>query len=405
MKRLLLLICILALLPACGGGGSGLSSSQVDGNFVETTLTLERALVYVLNLGDGSVSAYVAGGTEEEAGHGHAHGRDLGSVPLAQDEHGHGEGGEEEGGAGELEDLDGSPYPLGGTNIVDVVDTPNGFYLFFADRGTNQVRSFVIDGVTGFLQSLEVFSPSVATDLLAMDEEGDFLLVVDAGTNQAALLRISGSGRLTQVGTVTLPATPHQVIMAEDFVIFALADQVAVFTFDRDSGAFALVDTSALPAGTYRGMTLHEEELLFVVEQTTGVISSFGFEEGMLTALSNLALPADQQTPVALEDFEGHLLVANRDSNNISVVTFDEEDGTMAFEESVESQGMAPVDLLLVGEILLVANSGSNQIATFHVEEELEHTEESPFDSGPVPSKIIYLERTESVVVAQPVNG
>lgn len=412
MKRWSIFILFLTLV-GCGSSGGGISStdSTVAGNFIETTVQLERAFVYALNSGSGSVSAFAAGGGQAEGGeHGHAHERVLAQEDdhghEDEDEHGHGEG-EEEGHAGDLTSLDGSPYFLGGSQIVDAATTPDGRFLYFADRGAAVVRGFAVDGVRGFLQPQSPFTPGLTPDLLAMDEAGTFLLVADAGSNQVAILRIGSAGELSRAATLTLPATPHNVFMHEDLAVFSLSDRLASFSLDRLNGTLTPVSEAALPAGTYRGLVLHEE-LIFVAEQTSGVLSSFRLEEAELTALSTLALPAGQQGPTALVAPEGRLFVANRDSNNISLLTLEEESGEMTLGETVESQGEAPIDLLLVeGSALVVANSGSNNIATFEVSEEgeLEPGEESPYDAGTTPSRLLFLERLESLVVTQPVQN
>ncbi len=325
---------------------------------------------------------------------------------LLQEDHGHGEEEEEELEAGALEDLDGSPYNLGGTQLTDGAVTPDGRFLYFGDQ-TGAVLAFSVDGARGFLQGLPTLTTGLAVSRLAMDPAGAFLVALDATNNRLAVFRVNSGGILTDAGTTNLAAPPQQALVSGTRLLVTVNNQLLSFTLDRTSGALTQVGQANLVAGNYPGLAL-QGDLVVVADQAGNTLSSFRLApDGTLTALVNQALPAGQLAPTALLLEGTQLVTANRDSNNLSVVTVDLQTGGFTFGDPVDSQGQGPVDLRLIaeGRALLVANSGSNQIATFEVDEgELEPGEGSPYDADGGPSRLLFLERVESIVVTVPIQ-
>lgn len=418
MRKLAILLAFL--LCGCSSGGGGETSTVVSGSFIETTIQVERHFLYALNQASGDLSGYLVV-EGEGGGHGHEHER-----LLLQEEHEHG-GGEEEP-AGTLEELDRFPVPVAGGFLTRLASTPDGRYLYVADRTAGVIWGFVVDGLRGTLAALDgsPFPVGGQPDDLVMHPDGGLLFVVDGASGELHWLQAAHDGRLIPGGTLGgFPGVRRAILdEAGGFLLVAQEglDQARSFAVGED-GALTLVSSAPLSNDEHLGLALSEGLLMVTASTTLDAIDLLEFDEatGQLTFLDTFLLPAGEDGPADLAVHpEGEVLVvANRFSGNLSILEIHHDEGELEpSEDSPLPTGAAPEGLLfaLDGAILYVANRGDDTISGFGAEEEppemgeehghlhFEELEESPFDAGEGPVSLTSLERVETVVVTLPVE-
>lgn len=202
---------VFAITPA--GALDALGSVDAGRNPGSIALDYSGRFAYVLNRGDGTVSAYAVGS-----------GGGLAPVP-------------------------GSPFPAGSSPACAAAD-PTGTFVLVADAGDATLKTFRIDAGTGAL------APAGSAPLggsapvaLAFDPAGGYVLVADSGDATLKVFGIDpGTGALTPAGSSPL-AGPAPGALAFDpsgaFVYVADASHGSVETFAFGAGTLTALGTPA----------------------------------------------------------------------------------------------------------------------------------------------------------------
>ena len=329
MKKLGLLLAALFLVGCGGSSGIENVSGGLDfenTNFLTTTTEVNRRFLFVFNRGESSVAAYLIGG-EEDGGHDHVHGR-----ILAQDAHDHGAVGEEE----EFTELDGSPYTLGTSTLVDVAVDPEGQFLVVLDQ-SGTLQSYGIDGVTGLLSMLDQQSTGVANPRLM----GSSVRGHEGSNHEATVAVLGDSISIHEVSEDGMFSEGSTRAGTNDWVDVALdgrngvastANGVASFQWAPGLDLFPFFEL-ALPGSTRGGVT-YSGSGVWVVNTENNSVSQLTQEANSEIALvQTFALPASLTGPRLIAPlFEGEDLgVADDDT----FVLLHPEPGTLDAESEV----------------------------------------------------------------------
>lgn len=193
--------------------------------------------------------------------------------------------------------------PTGGTGCgpggfyasTQIVTSPNGNYLYVANKGSNNITTFQVNTTTGALTA--VGSP-VATGSgvvgctagisLAILPDGDFLYAATPGgtaaTSNIRIFHVSSNGALSPIGgLVSLPSYPDGITVRGDgsFLAVALVDAHEVAIFNSKLG-FLLLRVPGSPfaaGGEVAGVDFNSAGgLLFggQATETDTIVSVFG---------------------------------------------------------------------------------------------------------------------------------
>jgi len=202
---------VFAITPA--GALDALDSVDAGRNPGSIVLEYSGRFAYVLNRGDGTVSAYAAGP-----------GGGLAPVP-------------------------GSPFAAGSSPACAAAD-PTGTFVLVADAGDATLKTFRIDAGTGALAPAGSAPLGGAAPVaLAFDPAGGFVLVADSGDATLKVFGIDpGTGALTPAGSSPLSG-PAPGALAFDpsgaFVYVADASNGSVETFAFGAGTLTALGTPA----------------------------------------------------------------------------------------------------------------------------------------------------------------
>jgi hypothetical protein len=313
MRKTVFSIILIAAFTGCGGSGSSsLGGNTIEGNFVSTTVEVERRFLYALNEGEGSVSGFLIA-SEEEGGHDHDHdhaGRILGQNDHGDDHDHEGEGEETEG--LELEALDSSPYTFGGAPPIDMAVDGTGQNLYLLDAAGN-LRGNPMDGLTGLLTIGDPVATGVANPrFLRLSDSGNALAVVG---DDLAIFAIDADGQLSDRAFLDGTEAWSDVRLSGDRGVGATETGAVGFLWIPG----AVIDPRpevTLPGGG-RGQIAYAALGIFVVNGEDVSVSQLSQdEEGFLTLETTFALPDELTDPRTLATvFDGEdLLVGDSDS-------------------------------------------------------------------------------------------
>jgi 6-phosphogluconolactonase len=243
--------------------------------------------------------------------------------------------------SGVLNQLEGSPYPVG-DGARSAVLHPSGKFLYVANPGQeeNDISLFTIASNNGTLTEVlprtSVAPYASLPQVLVMDPAGGFLYVMNSGSDNISVFSIdSSNGGLTQVGIPTLIGSQPLNMQL------------------TPSGNFLYLTTSGGQVGN------------------DGSIVGYSVNAGVLTSLG-AAFPSDGINPngLAIDPSGTYLYAANTSSASISIFTI----GSSGALSEVPSSPLAdtytaPVNLILdpTGTFLYVANQGSNNVAAYSI--------------------------------------
>jgi 6-phosphogluconolactonase len=285
--------------------------------------------------------------------------------------------------SGVLTQIAGSPYSVG-DGAHSVVIHPSGKYLYEANPGQdeNDIWQFSIASngsltVTGNPASVAPYASQPT--ILAMDPGGNYLYVMNSGSNNLSIFSIaSGSGTLSQVPNSPFPigCSPlnMQIAPSGSFLYLTCSSSTPttlglIVGYSLNSGQPTIIGTATStdglnpnglaidPTGTY----------LYVANTGSNTIAIFSMgSTGALTELSGSPFADIYNDPTALTlDPKGqYLFVANQSSNNVAVYSITNgvptglTTSTTTFAFTAESK---PSFIMVDpgGNYLFVGNTGS----------------------------------------------
>lgn len=90
--------------------------------------------------------------------------------------------------------------------------TPNGRFLYAANRGHDSIAGFRIDDKDGSITRIGIFPTEQTPRSLNVDPTGHFLVAAGQDSNQLAVYRIATTGTLNRLATVPVGKTPWWVM-------------------------------------------------------------------------------------------------------------------------------------------------------------------------------------------------
>jgi 6-phosphogluconolactonase len=243
--------------------------------------------------------------------------------------------------SGVLNELSGSPYPVG-DGARSAVLHPSGKFLYVANPGQeeNDISLFTIainGTLTEVLPRTSVAPNASLPELLVMDPAGGFLYVMNSGSDNISVFSIdSSNGALTQLASSpTLIGSPPLNMQL------------------TPSGNYLYVTTSGGQVGN------------------DGSIVGFSVNAGVLTSLG-AAFPSDGINPngLAIDPTGAYLYAANTSSASISIFAIGPSGALSEVQSSpLADTYTAPVALILdpTGSYLYVANQGSSNVAVYSI--------------------------------------
>jgi len=244
--------------------------------------------------------------------------------------------------SGVLNEIEGSPYPVG-DGARSAVLHPSGKFLYVANPGQeeNDISLFTIASNNGTLTEVlprtSVAPYASLPQVLVMDPAGGFLYVMNTQSDNISVFSIdSSNGALTQ-----LPSSPTLITSTP------LNMQLT------PSGKFLYVTTSGGQVGN------------------EGSILGFSVDAGVLTSLG-APFPSDGINPngLAIDPSGTYLYAANTSSASISIFTIGSSGALSEVPSSpIADTYTAPANLILdpTGTYLYVANQGSNNVAVYSI--------------------------------------
>lgn len=263
----------------------------------------------------------------------------------------------------------------------------------------SSVSSFAIEPATGKLTLLNrVASGGQGPCQISVDRTGNYLLVANFVSGNAAVLRLKGDGSLgeqtalvQQSGSSVNPqwqSGPHAHWAGfspdDRFAIVANIgnDQMFVYRFDAANGSLAPNDPSSVkmkPGYGPRHFTFHPNgKFGYLLNQLSGALIVFGWDadRGVLNQIQDInVLPTGfteefNSAEVAVDPRGRFIYASTRGPDTIAVFSVDPVKGTVALIQQVPSRGMSPRHFALdpTGSYLLVANQYTDGVVILAVD-------------------------------------
>lgn len=197
-----------------------------------------------------------------------------------------------------LTPVTGSPFAAG-ANSARLIVHPQGKFVYGLSSTPAEILAYSFDSTTGTLAPLAGFPLSLSTSGqsgLAISPNGQFLYTSNPSTNLITGFSIGTNGALTQLPATTSPSKGSPVFLAFDSsgsFLFAVnaggnlgGPSVSTFSISA-TGALTEVTGSPTTVGTAPVAAVFSQGFLYVLNQTSGTISAFGFatSTGQLTEL------------------------------------------------------------------------------------------------------------------------
>lgn len=183
------------------------------------------------------------------------------------------------------------------------------------------------------------------------DKNDGFLLVPDLGIDKVMVYRIDReTGRLSLAGDYSVrPGSGPRYCEFHPaldicYLINELDSSISVFRYDAGKGELALMQTVPTVDAEYKRnnicAALHvspDGKFLYASNRGHDSIASYSIDEkGMLTFLDHRSSGGKTPRHFALESTGKYLLVANQDSDNITVFVADRTDGSLSVCSTIE---------------------------------------------------------------------
>ncbi len=224
---------------------------------------------------------------------------------------------------------------------------------------------------------------------ICLDEEEQYLLTANYTSGSLAVFGLDGEGipvRETEFvqhsGRGRNPARqegPHvhfSCVRGEQaYVVDLGTDLVQIYGLDRKTGR--LEDTGKalrLPSGAGpRHLAFHPgiPGLIYVACELDSSVAIFREREGeyVLEEMAS-ALPeafCGENTAAAIRIHGDRLFVSNRGHDSIAVFSM-QEDGSLRLRQTIPTGGKIPRDFAIMGEYVVIANQGSDDITALHMD-------------------------------------
>ena len=263
--------------------------------------------------------------------------------------------------SGVLTQLYGSPYPVG-DGAHSIVIHPSRQFLYVANpgegaNGEDDISLFEINTSNGGLTEAFPRTPlgSLATvpDLLVMDPSGNYLYVMNSGSNNISVFSIDATGTsCPTVGTTAANANPGCLtqVTGSPFNIGVLPLNMAV----TPSGNFLYVSLASGPSCPSLG----------------GGIAAFSISSGQLSLVDVTCSDGVNPYGLVINPSGSYVYAANTSSNSIAIFSIGSTGVlTEVLGSPINDGYSSPIWMTfdVSGNYLYVANEGSSNITAFSI--------------------------------------
>jgi 6-phosphogluconolactonase len=264
----------------------------------------------------------------------------------------------------------------GGKDPIHLIVDNTGKILFAANYDSGSVASFSLrpDGSIGAMTGFDQHHGSSVNPQrqegphaheVVVSPDNRFLFVPDLGLDRILIYRIDEAKRSFALNTPGYVAVkgglgPRHFAFAPGgkfaYAICEMGSSVVAFSYDRESGALAPIQTvSTLPAGFSGEDNSAEMQIdkpgrfLYASNRGQNTITEFQIDQntGKLTAVQNISTGGKTPRNFVIDPTGRYLLAANQDSNNIVLFEIDSATGRLTPAKRIGEIG-APVCLLFV---------------------------------------------------------
>lgn len=304
----------------------------------------------------------------------------------------------------------------GGANPSFIAFAPDKKTLYAVNEGSDELASFAIDPATGQLAFLNrVSSNGGGPAHVAVDATGKYVFGVNYGGGNLTMIATKADGSLgAAVTTLATGQNAHQLALDASnhfaFVPNKGSDTVSQLVFDAAQGSlgFNAVPSAPLPGGAGpRHMAFHPDApYAYVIHENDDKVTAFPYDaaKGTLGAslqtISTLPDGTSGANNTCAEITFGksgkHLYGSNRGHDSIVIFAVDAAAGTLTLTGHQPSGGSTPrhFSIEASGEILLVGNQKSSNVATFRTDPQtgtLTPLATTPLPAGPGFVAVLYL--------------
>jgi len=280
---------------------------------------------------------------------------------------------------------------------------PTSPYLYVADEAGKMLRSFSIDGANGALSQLDETPTTGGPVYVSVDSTGKYALVAYYGEGQVEVFALGADGSLgASVDTENTGDAAHSIVLSPDgrfaFVCNKDSNSISQFQFDATTGQLAANSPASVTrAGGPRHLAFHPNgQFAYVINELAGTMTAFAYDEdaGTLSELeTESAVEVGFAGTLAAADVHvsgdgKYLYGSNRSGDASSLALFSiGTDGRLEPQQTTSTHGKTPRNFQLApaGDVLVVANQDSNQLAQFRLGATGELTFSATTEAGTAP--------------------
>lgn len=285
------------------------------------------------------------------------------------------------------------------TNPSYLAVSPNQKFVFAVNETTTgMVTSYQYNKDSGTLTKLnEVVSGGANPCYISVNKKGTHVVVGNYTGGSLSVIDIRENGQLNQPKQIIQhngnsvnrtrqeKAHVHSTVFSPDnnflFVPDLGMDKVMIYKVVPKSGALQAADPAFFEVNAGAGPRHFEfhpaKNFAYLIEELSGTVSAFSYDEGKLTLLQNTSChPMSFQGAIGSADIhvspDGKFLYcSNRgEANSIAIFSIDQETGMIRIAGFQPTLGLHPRNFSFdpTGNFLLVANRDSDEVVIFKVD-------------------------------------
>jgi 6-phosphogluconolactonase len=310
-------------------------------------------------------------------------------------------------------------WPSGGTDPVAEVTSPNGKYLYVANKTSSTISVFTINASDGTLSAgTSVSLPGTGTlpTHLATDPEGLNLLAVytykagSSGTGGIAVYPISSSGSLGtgtaySVGNSPVGLNVTEYVESNHMYYTYVADQtdaqIVAFSFNASTGVLTPVGSYAAGVAPTAVTSGPSAKYVYVTDSASNQLIGYDIQSnGSLVSMIDSPFTTGSYPSAVVVDPRGEFLyVTNYNSATIAPYAINVTTGELSSiavtsSNNTVATGTYPTAILsdpALGEFLYTANFLDNSVTALQYDShtgQLTAVQNTPFNTGGQPDAL-----------------
>ena len=271
----------------------------------------------------------------------------------------------------------GYSVPVGG--ILPATLSRTGDFLYLTDISANAVRGYSLDPVSGAptpLPASPFSTGGIAPQASAMSPNGKFLYVANRDSNTLAIFAVNEStGDLTSAGQVPTGGNPISVAVTPNgktlYICNYTANTISVYNIDANNGMLAAGIAIPTPSPRYTAID-PAGKFLYVTRGNDNVVYGFTIDAatGALTPMSSPFPAGNGTTNLVVEPAGKYLYVSNETDGTASSFTIDATSGALSEVLPRAPTGGLPEGIAVspTGQYLYVASQTARAVQQFAID-------------------------------------